>query len=168
MSHKAFAFDWQRFDADLAPLLRSALSTNDGAALVEFIHRERLNLTDPYQGEPLSIDWDSTLENGNVQELGDFAITRYYNVIQDAGIGELWIAVSDALSEDGANSLLGVPLCDGERYFDPGSQGAYFQSPQMVRQSYSILRGNRSSELASFVALLRRCVSKDIGVYVTF
>ncbi|MDB5341556.1 MAG: hypothetical protein JWN70_7175 [Planctomycetaceae bacterium] len=168
MSHKAYAFDWLCFDVELAPLLRCALSTNDRAPLVEFIHRERLNLTDPYEGQPLSIDWESTLEKGDVQELGDLAITRYYNVVEDYGLGDSWIALSDALPGEDANALLGTPFCEGERYFDPGYQGAYFQSPTMVRQFYSILRSNMLSELASYVALLAHCASKDIGVYVTF
>src|SRR5262245_62121374 len=120
MSHKAFGFDWNAFDRDLAVILLAALDSEDGTELAEFIDQEREQLTDPYNGYPLPEDWRSVLEAGDLQELADFALTRCYRVREDHGIGSGWLGVSETLSAAQSAALLGAPFGIGDRMFDPG------------------------------------------------
>ncbi|MDY3556992.1 hypothetical protein R5W24_006175 [Gemmata sp. JC717] len=168
MSHKAFAFDWNAFDGDLAPILLDALDADDGAELAEFIDQERERLTDPYNGDPLPADWRGLLEGGDVQELADFALTRYYRVREEHGIGPAWIGLSEALTDDQLRLLLGAPFGAGRQLLDPGRLGAYFQSPEMVRASLTALAGVTAEEVRSFQELLAACTAGQLGVYVTF
>lgn len=168
MSHKAYAFDWTAFDSDLAPILLGALDVNDGADLVEFIEQDRTWLTDPYNGDPLPVDWRSLLEAGDVQELADFALTRYYRVRDDHGIGPAWLQLSGSLMEEHARALLGAPFGVRDRLFDPGRLGSYFQSPDTVPRSLRTLAELKGDEVRGFRRLLEECASQRVGVYVTF
>ena len=85
MEHKAFAFDWNAFQRHLAPILRDALSSDSVVGLAAFIEHHRQSLTDPYEGEPLPEDWSSLMENRDVQDHGDFALTTL--LLAD---GRLW------------------------------------------------------------------------------
>jgi hypothetical protein len=53
------------------------MSVQHRKPLGAFIDAHRIELRDPYEGEPLSEDWRSRLESGEVQELGDIALTQY-------------------------------------------------------------------------------------------
>jgi hypothetical protein len=168
MEHKAFAFDWPRFARGLRPILVRALAADDPAPLEAYIDRHRGQLTDPYLGEPLDPDWRDRLENGDVQELGDFALTRYYRPMRDRGLGHAWMTLSDELPAPAAAALLGVSIGDDGALFDPGRMGSYFQTPARVRRSLAALRGVRRPELRGFRRLLERCTADRLGVYVTF
>ena len=168
MSHKAFAFDWNAFHGDFAPILRAALDANDVTELAEFIDQERDQLTDPYNGDPLSGDWRSMLEASDVQELADFALTRYYRVREDHGIGPRWLEVSESLPVAQSAALLGKPFGVGNQLFDPGRLGAYFQAPALVVQSLASLAVATGVQLRSFRELLAACAGRQLGVYVTF
>jgi hypothetical protein len=168
MSHKAFAFDWWGFDSDLAPIMLTALEADTGTYLGEFIERERDRLTDPYEGEPLRADWQRLLEAGDVQELADFALTRYYSVREDHGVGGAWLRLSDSLSDAQSEALLGTPTGSRERLFDPGRLGSYFQSPPAVRRSLATLSDLEAKEVQPFRELLKCCDAQGLGIYVTF
>jgi hypothetical protein len=168
MSHKAYAFNWRGFELDLHPLLESALATDDVAELEAFIDDHRESLTDPYEGEPLLEDWKSALENRDVHEYGDYALTRFYDPADDCGIAEKWAEVSERLPEAAANALLGFSVGPSGRLFDPGRYGSYFQTPAQVRKSLGLLKPIGVPELARFVKLLERCAAEARGVYVTF
>jgi hypothetical protein len=168
MSHKAFAFDWNAFDLDFGIILLTALDTDDGTELAEFIQQERDRLTDPYIGDPLPEDWRGLLESGDVQELADFALTRYYRVRDDHGVGGAWLGLSESLTEGQSRALLGVPFGGGDRLFDPGRIGSFFQSPVMARESLAALAGLAAEEVRPFRELLTRCVARRLGVYITF
>ncbi len=169
MSHKAFTFDWDAFDSNLAPILLASLDADDGAELAEFIEQERHRLTDPYNGDPLPEDWRSRLEAGGVQELADFALTRYYRVRGgDRGVGPAWLGLSESLSDEQSQALLGAPFGIGDYWFDPGRLGSYFQSPAMVRQSLTVLAAVAVEEVRPFRDLLTEAAALRLGVYVTF
>jgi hypothetical protein len=168
MEHKAFAFDWQQFVRGLRPVLVLALADDDPAPLESFIDRHRAELTDPYEGEPLPDKWRDLLEAGDVQELADFAQTRYYRSSEDRGLGDKWTELSDELPSAAAAALLGTPLGPPDARFDPGRMGAYFQTPARVRRSLAVLAGVRRGELRPYRELLKRCVAAGLGVYVTF
>ena len=166
MEHKAFAFDWNAFQRHLAPILRDALSSDSVAGLAAFIAHHRQSLTDPYEGEPLPEDWSSLMENRDVQDHGDFALTLYYSPTADFGIGDSWVALSDGYPV--ARSLLGEPFGPAANLFDPGRMGSYFQRPDAVSKSLRDLSADNRPELSSFVDLLERCGAEGMGVYVTF
>jgi hypothetical protein len=168
MSHKAYAFDWRGFELDLRPLLEDALVADNTGLLETFIDDHREVLTDPYEGEPLSDDWRAALENRDVHEYGDYALTRFYNPADDCGIAEEWMRISERLSRPAANALLGCPVGPPNRLFDPGRQGSYFQTPAQVPESLAILNPLGVPELAPFAGLLERCAAEGCGVYVTF
>lgn len=168
MSHKAFAFDWERFNVEFASMLQTAIDSRDPSEICGFIDQMRPTLTDPYQGNPLPADWRSTLEVGDVQEFGDFAITRYYDVKQDGGVGTDWPTLSNTLTDNQAVAMLGVPFGRGDRLFDPGRQGSYFQSPETVRHSKAAISVLKLDAIQPFQHLLAHCCVHNFGMYVTF
>ena len=168
MDHKAYAFNWTRFDLDLHPLLVDALAANDTTELEAFTDQHRQELTDPYEGAPLPEDWRAMLENRDVHEFGDFALTRHYNPRDEWGVGEEWMELSEQLSEAAVGALLGSPVGPPEARFDPGRLGSYFQTPAMVRESQAMLRREERPELQDHLRLLEQCVAARLGVYVTF
>lgn len=168
MEHKAYAFDWSRFEFDLHPLLVEALTANDTSGLEVFIEQQLAELTDPYEGESLPADWRDTLENRDVHEYGDYALTRFYDPADCWGVGYEWARLSDELPEPAANALLGFRVGPAENLFDPGRYGSYFQTSARVRESLAALQPHACPELAEYLGLLERCAGEQRGVYVTF
>jgi hypothetical protein len=165
MEHKAFSFDWIAFGRHLRPILYTALESDSTAGLIGFIDHHRASLTDPFEGEPLPEGWRSLLENGDVHEYGDFALTGYYSPQVDFGIGHAWLRLSHEVSNTGA--LLGTPFGPESNRFDPGRMGSYFQTPEDVADSLNALASQHYPEFATFVDLLERCGVENLGVYVT-
>jgi hypothetical protein len=162
--HKAFEFRWEDFALQLLPLLSHALERNETAGLRDFISRNMSFCRNPYSGALLSHDWESRLEVGDVQELGDFALTKYYSPIDDHGLGTEWQAIERQLSDAHKAALLGsaVPL------FDPGRQGSYFQSTLQVVSSAQLLSALVDPRIRSFQIFLAQVARAGHGVYVTF
>ena len=104
--------------------MEQALAANDSAELEEFIDRYRAELKDPYEGKPLPEDWRETLGNRDVQEYGDFALTRFYDPNADCGLGCCWNEIDDALPEEDREVLLGLPFGPRHNRFDPGRYGS--------------------------------------------
>src|SRR5262249_35436836 len=133
MSHKAFAFDWLAFERDELPeLLTRALGTGETAGLFAYIERNRGILKDPYEGDPLSEDWKDLLENHDVHEYADFALTRFYDPAAEHGLSYCWNEIDDALPKEYRGILLGNPFGPRDNRFDPGRYGSYFQTPEQV------------------------------------
>lgn len=183
MQHKAFLFDIGSFESELAPVLMNALLHHDPAALVAFIEAHRDVVVDPYEGEPLENDWLVSLQRQRandattlgdeacrlmlIQDVADHALTKYYNVKDDEGLGN-WLNLSERLSEPQRAALLGIPFGPAANPFDPGRMGSYFQDWLTVQQSQSALRDCLLPELRSFLALLAKATAEHKGVYVTF
>lgn len=177
MSHKAFAFDWTRFEADeLYRIVVKALSSGDTGELAVYIDANLEDLKDPYEGDPLPDDWREMLENRDVQEFADYALTRFYDPSEDWGIWDQWRAIDERLPEPDQAVLLGTPLGSDGEYFDPGREGSYFQTPTQVSESLSRVRkfqmpdleDDRRKSLDRFTELLEECVESRSGLYVTF
>lgn len=168
MSHKAYAFDYAAFERELAPLLLDALASGNAAALGAFIDTERARLRSPDNGAPLSPEWRSTLTSGDVHELGDIALTKYYDTDSDRGLGEKWAEIDDELPETARAYLLGEAFGPEGNPFDPGRMGSYFQSPEGALQSLTVLARCRHPELARFMHLLSIVTGSGQGLYVTF
>jgi hypothetical protein len=168
MEHKAYAFDWLRFEPDLRPLLVAALTGNEPGEVEAYIDRHVAELKDPYEGEALPVDWRDMLSNHDVHEYGDYALTRFYDPADCWGIGDGWMRLSDELPEPATNAMLGFPIGPSENLFDPGRNGSYFQTPELVRDALAVLEPLDCPELAGYLALLERCVAERRGLYVTF
>jgi len=171
MSHKAYAFDWRAFEADgLYALLLAALQSGDAGRIKRYIDAHYDDLRDPYEGEPLDTKWEALLENRDVHEYGDFALTRFYDPLDDRGLADDWSAIDGELCESDRAAMLGLPIGPSGREFDPGRQGSYFQTPQRVVDSLLRVEGvvAKMPKLRPFAELLRACVESGRGVYVTF
>jgi hypothetical protein len=167
-SHKGFVFDWTAFQAELAPVLHDCLTDSQTERLIFFVNKHRDSLTDPYEGEPLAADWQEDLEARDAHEIGDYALTRYYDPADDSGLGEGWMSIEAALDDEGKRALLGEPFGPDGHEFDPGRMGSYFQTPEMVAKSLETLRRAPKAELNSYLALLEKAREAGKGVYVTF
>ena len=168
MEHKAYVFDWAGFDAELAPVLYRALATGGCDELAAFIDTRRQFLTDPNEGDPLPDDWRALVEAWDAHQLGDLALTRYYQADKADGLRYDWSELSDRASPEVAAALLGTPFGPKGNLFDPGKYGSYFQTPGRVCQSLATLAHLDWPELRRYRALLESAVREGKGVYVTF
>ena len=169
MQHKAFRFDWDGFDAGLRECLNDALLTNDPSQLAIYINSALSEFSDPYEGETLTSDWMQVLsDRSDVHEIGDYALTRFYDPTADFGIGDAWIAIDDSLNDVQRNALLGLPIGPATNPFDPGKMGSYVQTTKDVVHSRLILRNMHVDRLTEFSKLIDQCASSGHGVYVTF
>lgn len=162
--HKAFEFAWTEFSQQLLPILSLALEHNETESLRSFIATNLGHCRNPYSGALLSLGWEDGLEVGDVQELGDFALTRYYNPTDDHGLGGDWTIIEQQIPQAGKTALLGSSL----PRFDPGRQGAYFQTASQVAASARVLATVANSSLGSYQSFLAQVASRNFGVYVTF
>lgn len=174
--HRAYALAHAELGAELLPVLHAALETDEGGELSRFIDAHLEALTDPYEGEPLSKDWREALESGTVQELGDFALTKYYDGDLDIGLDADWLEVRDALEQakvDG-DLLRGAVLGPPSRPFDPSGNGSYFQSAAEVRRAAAVVaqleseRPDLRDVLSPLRGMLGEAARLGRGLYVTF
>ena len=181
MDHKAYPLHHAAFERELAPLLEHALQSGRTDQLRTFVELNLSALKDPNEGTPLGPDWERLVEpplpdrpDLAVQLWGDLALTKFYDPAEDRGLSTEWEAVEERLQAAGLESaaiVLGHPLGSGQRYFDPGLQGAYFQSEQDVRAALRALdeRPITDSEpLRNWREVLRRTADRAQGLYVTF
>jgi hypothetical protein len=75
--HKAFVLDYQSFESQLKDILESALENKNVSQLSEYISRNQTHLKDPYEGEPLTSEWESMIESQDPHQYGDFSLTMY-------------------------------------------------------------------------------------------
>ena len=165
MTHKAFALDWAGFRSGLLPLLLNALESDCVEGLLEFISANPC--TNPDEGTPLDPDWQLNFAS-DVQALADVALTAYYNPQSDFGLGPDWLHVQQEAPENISLALLGAPVVAGQRSFDPGRMGSYFQSPQQVAESIRLLSNATEQHVSTFTSMLTRVSASGKGLYVTF
>ncbi len=168
MSHKAYPLNHDAFKTELAPILYRALETGGDDELAAFIDANQPNLTLPWEAAALPDNWRSVLERGDPHELGDLALTKYYDAGEDHGLQEHWLDVEDTLFKRLRVCLLGAPFGPTTNLFDPGRMGSYFQSPEMAAESRDLLHGHAEPEIESFVEFLELVVRAKLGLYVTF
>jgi hypothetical protein len=159
---------WSSFASDVLPLLVDALTTNVPGKLVACIDRYLAELTDPYEGDSLPADWQDALQNRDVHEYGDYALTRFYDPADCWGIGYEWTLLDDELPPPASNAVLGSVVGPAENRFDPGRYGSFFWTSDQVGWSLAVLQSLDRPELVRFLALLERCVAEERGLYVTF
>lgn len=178
LEHKAFIFDSDKFCEELKPLLESCLASGDVDQVREFVIINNSSLKDPYEGKPLEYDWEDMIEDKDVHQYGDFALTKYYTPSLDMGLGYDWEDVQKIFS--GVSGLryspvLGEPLGTESEYFDPGKSGSYFQSYNQAIESLKIankldssISGDLRELFKEYKDLLERAVSERKGLYITF
>jgi hypothetical protein len=178
LEHKAFIFDVERFSTELKPLLESSLLSGDVDRIRAFVVSNKSSLTDPYEGEPLEEDWEDMIEDKDVHQYGDFALTKYYSPTHDVGLGYDWEdlqKIFSVVTSVSFSPVLGEPLGRESEYFDPGKMGSYFQTSNQVLESLKIAKELKESvsdgmqELFDeFTVLLERAAREHKGLYVTF
>lgn len=176
MAHRAFAFDYTKFHDELRPVLVGALETADTAGLRAWIDANLGVLVDPYEGEPLPKNWQAVLEVGDVHELGDYALTKYYDGDLDIGLDADWQELTELLEKSGLDAALtlGTPLGPEQAPFDPGRQGSYFQTPGEVTAAVAQLQGLLQShpalatDLLPLQGMFQQAARQRSGLYVTF
>ncbi|MBK7862672.1 MAG: hypothetical protein IPJ65_29500 [Archangiaceae bacterium] len=154
MSHRAFAFRYTAFAAELKPLVEAG----DAGALTRFIDAHRTELREPDHGEPVFSEWARQVEPGDVQTRAKLALTRYYDPRADLGLGLIWQRFQDT------RAVLGRALPP----FDPGGLGSYFQSEAEVTASIARVLPTVEIEGELLVSMLRAAEARGLGLYVTF
>lgn len=162
--HKAFEFNWQPFSDEMLPWLNEALAADDCERLSAFVDASVSACRSPYDGEPLPLNWREMLEVGDVQELADFALTKYYDPTDDHGLSGAWMELDEALPADMRAALLGQAIAQ----FDPGRQGSYFLAPMDAMQSGKLLQNAQVPSLRDFGRFATEASRRGHGVYVTF
>ena len=168
MCHKAYALDYTLFSNELAPVLFNALATGDTSDLSSFVDTHTKALRFPWDASPLPEDWRSALQVGDAHEIGDLALTKYYDADDDCGLQEFWSGIDDQLPDAARPCLLGTPFGPPENLFDPGRMGSYFQDLSEVVRSRDAVRQLSSSDLSHLLALLEEAARSGRGLYVTF
>jgi hypothetical protein len=178
VEHRAFLFDWDGFNQDLRVILEPALYSGEVDELVAFIRLHLVDLRDPYKGVQLDGTWESQLRFRDVQELGDYALTDYYDPRHDVGLGidtDRLVGLYDAFGINpafGMVPILGAILGPDDNPFDPGRLGSYFQTPEHVVGNHLYLT-NRSREMDVLeleigLRMLKQAVDANRGLYITF
>jgi hypothetical protein len=176
MEHKAFVFDYEAFESELKEILETALNLNEIGGLKEFIRINMDYLTDPDEGERLPANWSEMLEYKDPHQYGDFALTKFYDPIEDIGLGYDWIEIEDVISNklEGSISILGYSVGKNDNYFDPGKMGSYFQPLSMVvdnKNKIDTLMKNKPSHLkflSPVLAMFDLAILANKGLYISF
>jgi hypothetical protein len=161
----------------LLPTLFRALETENVLLLLGWTRTNRSALVDPYEGKKLDVAWESTLTNKDVQEYGDFALTKYYDPVDSIGLDYDWQEIGEELEKAGRSEsiILGTPVGPAGRLFDPGGSGSYFQSAGVVRANLESLREplrnaapQPAQQLSMVRDMLQVAATADRGLYITF
>ncbi|WP_345860757.1 hypothetical protein [Shewanella algae] len=176
IEHKAFIFNSDAFFEELQPILVNCMESDKISLIRDFIDENKEEIKDPYEGESVDDYWEDMIEEKDIQQYGDFALTKYYYPSDDIGLGSNW----DKLSEYLVNSLglnmspvLGYPLLNGDVIFDPGKMGSYFQTKEDVINNLNLIADlNPPMELKDlfeeFKLILINASEQEKGLYVTF
>ncbi len=177
MDHKAYAFDYDAFDAELRPVLEKSLRSGDIAPLLGFIREHFAELKDPYEGEPLEENWQDLLTYEDPQEYGDFALTKYYSPSDSVGVSTDWLELEELLVselEQGTDFTMGHTVGPPGNLFDPGRMGSYFMSAGEVESRHDSLQMlvARKPELLPrlkwFIQMYEKLMRGGTGAYQTF
>jgi hypothetical protein len=162
--HKAYSFDWQSFSEEVLPWFPGALARGDCHAFRSFIFKNQNFCRDPYEGEPLGAGWEKQIDLNDVQQLADFALTKYYDPSESRGLADSWMELSDGLPPDLRKCLLG----DALEGFNPGLQGSYFLTPEEARRQAQMLEASSNMLVQEYRRFLEQAANTGKGAYITF
>lgn len=175
MNHKAYVFKYNEFNIELLPVLVNSLRENNSEKLIHFINNNVDYLTNIYNYDSLNPDWASEFNQEDVQICGDIALTKYYDLSDDLGLGGEWDFIFDTLKNCGLDAqklTLGSVIGDKEK-FDPGLMGSFFQSTEDILFNKEIIKNysERNKYLDIFTDLeniFNTAYSNKSGLYITF
>jgi hypothetical protein len=139
IDHKAYLFQYDKFQDELADTLYRSLQTGIVLPLRDFINRHRDSLTDAATAKRLGEDWEQKYgRDADVQRYADLALNRYYDLTASLGLGYGFDALAVYLRSvpslaRHAECLIGGRLFGpkGKR-LDPGLMGTGLLSPAEV------------------------------------
>lgn len=137
MEHKSFLFNTSAFTKELSEIILTAGETDNEKLLISFINQNLNDLKSPYSGEELTVEWIEELETEDIQELADFAMTKYYNPDEELGLSYSWELLLESFDEldlkfNNEYYILGKSL-DSENFtLDPGRMGLGFIESQQI------------------------------------
>lgn len=137
MEHKSFLFNTSAFTKELSEIILTAGETDNEKLLISFINQNLNDLKSPYSGEELTSEWIEELETEDIQELADFAMTKYYNPDEELGLSYSWELLLESFDEldlkfNNEYYILGKSL-DSENFtLDPGRMGLGFIDSQQI------------------------------------
>ena len=146
IDHKAYLFQYDKFQEELADALYRSLQTGIVRPLREFIDRHCGSLTDLATAKRLGEDWEQKYgRDADVQGYADLTLTRYYDLTASLGLGYGFDALTAYLRSvpflaRHAECLIGGTLFGpkGKR-LDPGRMGTGFLSPAEVTRFDGLL-----------------------------
>src|SRR5437016_6313326 len=162
--HRAFPVDCAGFIAELAPILYRSLETGNVEPLARFIDEHRARLLEPDEWEPLDENWRDQVEPLDAHQLGDLALTAYYDPTSDIGLGTAWEDVFNDLARetdsDTDQLFFGEPFGPPGNEFNPGKLGSFFRSWETVhrqreRLAQVMATDHWSDTVAEFDRMLR-------------
>jgi hypothetical protein len=107
INHKAYIFDYDRFQIELMELLEKSLNSDDFTNLIIFIEQNLSYLKDPYEGQPLDAFWEAKIAIKDAHNYGELAITKFYDPQNCIGLSYKWAEIDDLLCfEFGERSLI--------------------------------------------------------------
>jgi hypothetical protein len=176
MEHRAFVFEYEAFQLELKEILETALNLNEIKSIEDFIKLNIDYLKDPNEGEPLIESWHETIEYKDAHQYGDFALTKFYDPVEDIGLGYSWNEIEDILSSESEEyiSILGHPIGKNDNYFNPGKMGSYFQSLSMIVENKNkidiFMRNNLDcvESLTPVALMFNFAIVSNKGLYITF
>jgi hypothetical protein len=174
--HKAYTFNYESFKKELEPILLRSLNNGNNSEIKEFMKNRFSQLTDPYEGNPLSDDWENQLIAKDPHQYGNIALTYYYDPKEDIGLDYDWVDFSEYFEAKFGNRMspiLGFKIGTEERDFDPGKLGSFFQSPEIVKSHLKLIQILKNKDpkfelLSQVEEMLLKAAKKDTGLYATF
>jgi hypothetical protein len=148
IDHKAYLFQYDAFQEELADLLHRALQTGEVGRLHEFLNRHRTSLTDQATQEPLAEDWEEEYgQQPDVQQYADLALTRYYEVSDNLGLSHgfdalgVYLGTVSPLARHADQLICGKLFGPKGRRLDPGRMGTGLVSSSEAARFAKLLAG---------------------------
>ncbi len=165
--HKAYEFDYKEFHLEFEDILFMSLNTQDIDALVKFVNSNIQFCKYPWESEKLTDNWQEELEIGDVHEVGDYGLTKFYDPNNDYGLGYYYSELSEKYPKL-EEFVLGIPFGPTDNYFDPGKMGSYFLIPEKIGNIVTPLRKIMDKAILDYAEFLYSCEERGKGVYITF
>jgi hypothetical protein len=148
IDHKAYLFRYDQFQEELADLVLRSLRTGELGPLRTFINRHRASLTDHATEEPLADDWEEEYgQEPDVQRYADLALTRYYDLTDNLGLGYgfdallAYLRTVSRLARHADGLICGSLFGPKGKRLDPGRMGTGLVSPPEAARFAQLLAG---------------------------
>lgn len=146
IDHKAYLFEYRRFEEELALILYDALEQGATEPLRAFINQFRSDLTDLWTEGPLGENWEEDVEDASVQSFADLALTAYYEVAggnQGLSYGfdalGAYLQTVPLVSEEASLLICGHLFGPTGLRLDPGRMGTGVLAPAEVQRLHELL-----------------------------